>query len=265
MILERIVAVKRQEVERLKERLPLEMARRSVADLPPARGFARALRKSADPVALIAEVKKASPSKGVIMHDFDPLRQAKAYEAAGASCISVLTDETFFQGSIRYLTKIHQEVKLPLLRKDFIIDERQIYEARLAGADAILLITALLSPQQLLEYRQLAESLGMDALVEVHDEKELGIALAAGSTLVGVNNRDLRDFSVDLQTTAKVAKQVPPQVLLVSESGIASPQDVLFVQKAGAQAILVGETLMRADSVSQAVAHLLGRKKRQEG
>jgi indole-3-glycerol phosphate synthase len=258
MILDQIVAVKRQEVERLSQTFQLDAVEKEIASLPPTRGFRRRLEDARGPVALIAEVKKASPSKGVIASDFDPVRIAKEYESCGASCISVLTDAQFFQGSAADLTQVKRVVSLPLLRKDFIIDERQIYEARRIGADAVLLIAAILTGKQLRDFRLLAESLGLDALVEVHDERELEQALHSGATLVGVNNRDLPDFTVDLQTTARLAQSLPPGVFLVSESGIRDHEDVMFVCEAGARAILVGETLMRARSIRQAVETLLG-------
>jgi indole-3-glycerol phosphate synthase len=258
MILDQIIAVKRQELERLAETFQLGTVEKKIASLPSTRGFRRTLEEAGGPVALIAEVKKASPSKGVIAAHFDPVHIASQYEAFGAACISVLTDVRFFQGSPKYLTNVSQTVKLPILRKDFIIDERQIYEARLIGADAILLIAAVLSERELRNFRRLAESLGLDALVEVHDERELDRALSSGATLIGVNNRDLHDFTVDLHTTARLADCIPPGTFLVSESGISSYADVEFVRSAGAKAILVGESLMRAQSIQHAIKTLLG-------
>src|SRR4051794_16635832 len=213
-------------------------------------------------VALIAEVKKASPSAGVICADFDPVRIAKEYEAAGASCLSVLTDEKFFQGSLAYLKEIRSAVKLPLLRKDFIIDERQILEAVECGADAILLIVAILSDGDLERFHQLATDAGLAALVEVHDEEELERALRIGARLIGVNNRNLKTFTVDVGTTEKLAGKAfashsSDEVLLVAESGIHSRADVERVSRAGAAAILVGESLMRGD-ISGKAAELIG-------
>ena len=259
MILDRIVQVKKEEVERLAQSFDPSQVRDTIASLPETRGFAAALRNATDMVGLIAEVKKASPSKGIIRPDFDPNAIAQVYERAGASCLSVLTDVQFFQGHADYLRGIRQVVNLPLLRKDFIIDEKQIYEARIIGADCILLIAAILTTEQMKEYRELAESLGLDVLVEVHDETELQRALDAGSTLLGVNNRDLRDFTVDLDTTARIAKLVPQDRLLVSESGIVTHDDVCTVKAAGAHAILVGETLMRDPQITPAIDALLGR------
>jgi indole-3-glycerol phosphate synthase len=215
-------------------------------------------------VALIAEVKKASPSAGVICPDFDPVRIAKQYEAAGASCLSVLTDEKFFQGSLDYLKQIRAAVKLPLLRKDFIIDERQILEAVEWGADAILLIVAILTDEQLKNFHQLATEASLAALVEVHDEEELDRALAAGATLIGVNNRNLKTFTVDLATTERLAHKLfsSPATrhssLLVAESGIHTRTDVERLSRAGAKAILVGESIVKNPAgIAEKIADLL--------
>jgi indole-3-glycerol phosphate synthase len=260
MILDRIVEVKKQEVERLARTFDSGQVAEQIAALPPTRGFENALRQSNGLMALIAEVKKASPSKGVIRPDFDPAAIAQLYERSGANCLSVLTDREFFQGHSSYLRTVRQVVKLPLLRKDFIIDEKQIYEARLIGADCILLIAAILSTEQLKEYSDLANQLGLDVLVEVHDEAELQRALEAKPTLLGVNNRDLRSFSVDIGNTGRLAKLVPEGTLLVSESGIATHDDVLKAKECGAKAILVGETLMRSDDIAGAIDDLMGRE-----
>ncbi|MFD2171125.1 indole-3-glycerol phosphate synthase TrpC [Tumebacillus lipolyticus] len=259
MILDKIVAVKREEVAELARSFSRTKAEAEIAALPETRGFEKALRSADSPIALIAEVKKASPSKGIIRADFDPAKIASLYAKSGASCLSVLTDKQFFQGHADYLRSVRETVELPLLRKDFLIDEKQIYEARLLGADCILLIAAILSTDQMREYLDLARSLDLDVLTEVHDEAELGRALTAGATLIGINNRDLRDFSVDLGTTARLAAQVPAGTLLVSESGIVTYEDVLQVKSAGAAAILVGETLMRDPQIAPAVDRLLGR------
>lgn len=214
-------------------------------------------------IALIAEVKKASPSAGVICPDFDPVRIAREYEAAGASCLSVLTDEKFFQGSLQYLKAIRKAVQLPLLRKDFIIDERQIREAIDWGADAILLIVSILDDVQLRTFHSLAVQAGLAALVEVHDEHELDRALAAEAKLIGVNNRDLKTFQVDLGATERLAEKLRgaqggPEKLLVAESGIHTRADVERLAKAGARAILVGESLVRHGDISAKVGELLG-------
>ena len=215
-------------------------------------------------IALIAEVKKASPSAGVICENFDPVRIAKEYEAAGASCLSVLTDEKFFQGSLDYLRQIRQAVKLPLLRKDFIIDERQILEAIEWGADAILLIVAILDDSQLQKFHTLAAEAGLAALVEVHDETELDRALATGAQLIGVNNRNLKTFNVDLATTERLAAKLFPTpdtrhpTLLVAESGIHTRADVERLANCGAKAVLVGESLVRGGDIRAKVRVLLG-------
>jgi indole-3-glycerol phosphate synthase len=224
------------------------------------------------PIALIAEVKKASPSAGVICPNFDPVRIAKEYEAAGASCLSVLTDEKFFQGSLDYLRQIRAAVKLPLLRKDFIIDERQILEAIEWGADAILLITAILSDEQLKKFHSLATEAGLAALVEVHDEAELERALKISPLLIGVNNRNLKTFKVDLATTESLAarlkrragfqpaldRQDARPTLLVAESGIHTRADVERLQQCGAKAIVVGESLMKHGDIGAKVHELIG-------
>jgi indole-3-glycerol phosphate synthase len=266
-ILDTIVEQKKREITRLPKRTV------SAADLRDAlqkrggtRDFAGALRKPrAGPVALIAEVKKASPSAGVICPDFDPLRIAREYEAAGASCLSVLTDEKFFQGSLDHLRQIRNAVKLPLLRKDFIIDERQILEAVEWGADAILLIAAILSDVQLKRFHSAAVEAGLAALVEVHDETELKRALAIGAQLIGVNNRDLKTFKVDLATTERLAQALvagDPAILsrkiLVAESGIHTRADVERLARCGAKAILVGESLMQNGNTPAKVRELLG-------
>jgi indole-3-glycerol phosphate synthase len=261
-ILDEIVEVKRREVAKLPERLlAAGDLRDALLERGDRRDFARALRKPRfGTTALIAEVKKASPSAGVICKDFDPVRIAKEYEAAGASCLSVLTDEQFFQGSLDYLRQIRATVKLPLLRKDFIIDERQILEAIEWGADAILLIVAILGDAQLKRFHALAIEAGLAVLVEVHDEVELDRALAIGAELIGVNNRNLKTFKVDLGTTERLATKIVARnsSLLVAESGIHTRADVERLAKCGAKAILVGESLMKGGNIGSKVKELLG-------
>ena len=263
-ILETIVAQKRLEVATLAqgEVTPADLeavARR----LGPRRDFAGALRQpGAGPIRLIAEVKKASPSAGIICADFDPVRIAREYEAAGASCLSVLTDEKFFQGSLAYLKQIRSAVSLPLLRKDFLIDECQILEALEWGADAILLIVAILSDAQLKHFLELAAVAGLAALVEVHDENELDRALAAGAEIIGVNNRDLKTFKVDLATTERLAGKLPEPthghpLTLVAESGIHTRADVERLVRCRADAILVGESLLRGANIREKARELL--------
>lgn len=260
MYLERIVETKKSEVEHLAAVFSLADAERRIAELAPARGFHRALASGRKrEMGLIAEVKKASPSKGLIRPDFHPVELAKSYEAAGTDCISVLTDETYFQGSGAYLSAIREAVKVPLLRKDFVIDERQIYEARLLGADAVLLIAAILSDAQLRDYLKMVAALGLDALVEVHDREEMERVLALGTAgLIGINNRNLRTFEVSLETTAALAELVPPEVTLISESGIRTREDIAYLAANGAKGVLIGETFMRQADVGQAVHELMG-------
>ncbi|MFS0722641.1 indole-3-glycerol phosphate synthase TrpC [Paenibacillus sp. 1P07SE] len=260
MFLDTIVAAKRREVERLAEGFEVQDYERRIAALPPCRGFEKALTERRQRnLGLIAEVKKASPSKGLIRADFDPVALARIYEEAGADCISVLTDVEFFQGSPDYLTAVSEAVRVPLLRKDFIIDHRQVYEARLMGADAILLIAAILSAGQLAEYDTLARSLGMDVLVEVHDAQELATVLEVGqATLIGVNNRDLRSFSTDLKTTERLIGMMPKTATVISESGIAAPEDIGYLESIGAHGVLIGESFMRQADVREAVDTIMG-------
>lgn len=260
MYLDKIVETKRREVAALAEQFSQKEAERLIAGMGPTRGFHRALTEGRKrELGLIAEVKKASPSKGLIRPDFHPVEIARSYEAAGADCISVLTDEAYFQGSGEYLQAIRDAVQLPLLRKDFIIDERQIYEARLLGADAVLLIAAILDDAQLRDYLQIAASLGLDSLVEVHDDTELERVLGLGTAkLIGINNRNLKTFETTLQVTADLAKQVPAGITLISESGIQSSKDIQFLADCGAKGVLIGETFMRKLDVEQAVHEVMG-------
>jgi len=251
-VLQEIVAHKRQEVDQRKA----ERSAVSVDGAPPVRDFAGALRGNT--VRLIAEVKMASPSKGVMRADFDPVDLARTYAQSGAACISVLTDERFFRGHDRYLTQIREAVDVPLLRKEFIIDGWQIAESRALGADAILLIVAILTPGQIHAYQALAQDLGMAALVETHTEDELKIALDLGCPLIGINNRNLHTFETTLATTERLAAMVPRtgEHLLVSESGIYTAADVERVARCGAEAILVGEALVREGDVAAKVREL---------
>ena len=252
MILDDIVARKKQEVGDLHRAgiVPPEHA------VPPPRGFMRALTGKGS-IAVIAEAKKASPSKGVIRADFDPVAIARKYLAGGASAMSVLTDQPFFAGDLQYIPLVRAAVPLPVLRKDFIIDPMQIEEASVFGADAVLLIAAILETGQIRDFRQMAEAMQMDVLVEVHDEYELEKAMKAGSRLLGVNNRNLRDFSVDLETTFRIKRQVADEVPLVSESGIRDRHDIKRLAAAGVAAALIGETLMRADDEAEVLRLLL--------
>lgn len=252
MILDTIVARKYEEVAELKRRgLPT-----LTKPVDPPRGFIKALVKHPG-VSIIAEAKKASPSKGVIQPDFDPVRIARNYKQGGAHCLSVLTDVDFFQGSLDYIPLVRETVDLPVIRKDFIIDPLQIEEAHAVGADAILLIVAILDTEQVRDFRLLAESMGMDALVEVHDERELDSALTAGSRLIGINNRNLNDFSVSLKTTFTLRKKIPTEIPVVSESGITTVEDMRRLKEAGVAAALIGESLMRAGQQDQLLREFL--------
>jgi indole-3-glycerol phosphate synthase len=257
-VLERIIAYKRDEVAaRKKVRTQLQLDAAIDRQERP-RGFARALR-DADGPALIAEIKKASPSKGIIRDKFDPPALARAYAAGGAHCLSVLTDAPSFQGHEDFLVAARKACALPVLRKDFMIDEWQIAESRAIGADAILIILAAVDDALVSDFKDAAEAFGMDALVEVHDEREMARALRMGLKLIGVNNRSLATFETDLAVTERLAAMAPDDVLLVSESGIVTHDDVARLQAAGAKALLVGESLMRQDDVEAATKALLGR------
>jgi indole-3-glycerol phosphate synthase len=249
MILDTIVAKKKLEVAALRSKgiqLPPAFRGREIA---PPRGFRSTLMRYPD-VSIIAEVKKASPSKGVICADFRPVDIAVNYQENGAQAISVLTDVDFFQGALVYMMQVRDAVALKVLRKDFIIDELQIKEAHAHGADAILLIAAILDLNQLREYQACAGEYGMDVLVEVHDEWETELALEGGSTLIGINNRNLKDFSMDLETTFRLKKLIPEEIPVVSESGLKTAEDFRRLRDAGISAALVGETLMRAGADS---------------
>lgn len=258
MILDDIIAYKKEELAETKRGVSLTEMKRRSADAGTLRGFGNALAAEGG-IKLIAEVKKASPSKGVIREDFDPVKIAGTYQESGASCISVLTEKKFFQGSLAYLAQIRKATVLPLLRKDFIIDEYQIFEARAAGADAILLIAACLEKQQLQDLLGIAGLIGLDVLVESHTYKELDKTLLAGARLVGINNRNLSTFAVRLQTTIDLLKDIPEDRIVVSESGIKTRDDVVMLEKAGVDAILVGESLMRETDIEGKVKVLLGK------
>ncbi|MDO9040867.1 MAG: indole-3-glycerol phosphate synthase TrpC [Desulfocapsaceae bacterium] len=258
MILDTIVAKKKEEVALLRARgihLPSAFAHKPI---DPPRGFRQALIDYPG-VAIIAEVKKASPSKGVIRPDFDPVAIARNYEDSGAQAISVLTDEQFFQGSLLYLLQVREEVKLPVLRKEFIIDELQIQEAHVHGADAILLMASILDAYQLRDFQACARSYGMDCLVEVHDEQELEVVLGVGCSLIGVNNRNLKDFSMDIETTFRLKKLIPADIPVVGESGLKTRADLQRLQEEGITAALIGETLMRGSAGGNTLQGLRGR------
>ncbi len=257
-ILRKILAHKLAEVAEQAERLPVSELRRRLEFAPPVRPFARAIRAriQAGRPAIIAEVKKASPSRGLLRADFDPAAIAASYERGGATCLSVLTDREFFQGGEEYLREALEACSLPILRKDFMIDAYQVYEARAMGADCILLIVAALDDARLHELALLATELGMDILVEVHDAGELDRALVLDTPLVGINNRDLRTFNTRLETTLDLLEQVPAGRVVVTESGIHEPADVARMRAAGVQTFLVGEAFMRAEDPGARLADL---------
>ncbi len=256
-ILDKIVATKRQEIEAARQACPERELRAQLPDAPPVRDFFAPLAAEG-PIKLIAEVKKASPSKGLIRADFEPLEIARQYARHGATCISVLTDETYFQGRLEYLRRIREHVELPLLRKDFILDTYQLLEARCAGADAVLLIAECLDDCNLRKLHNESLELGLTPLVEFYDEENLERVLEAGASLIGINNRDLRTFQTDLGHTVRLRSRVPTRCVVVGESGIHSHQDVMRLAEAGVDAILVGEHLMSQADVGAAVRALLG-------
>jgi len=261
LILDDIAEAKRLEVEAKKR------AGRAIGGHQPApdsrfqaRDFVSSVRRAGEDLPrVIAEVKRASPSRGVIREDFDPVSIARAYESAGASALSVLTDERFFQGHIDHLRACRNAVRLPVLRKDFVIDPYQIHEARAAGADAVLLIAALLDTDALREFRREAEGLGMAALVEAHDERELESALESGAHIVGINNRDLQTFQVDVETTFRLVSMIPRERIIVSESGIGTRDDLKRLADAGVDAALIGETLLSAPDPGAKLRELIGK------
>ena len=255
-ILDKIIATKRVEIKAAREARPLKELLAELNAAPPRRDFFSALNR--DGIQLIAEVKKASPSRGIIRADFDPVHIAQAYERAGAACVSVLTDRDYFQGSLDYLRRIRQAVSIPVLRKDFILDHYQLVEARAAGADAVLLIAECLDDCNLRKLHNEALELGLTPLIEFYEPRNLVRVLEAGASLIGVNNRDLRTFETDLEHTVRMRSQVPEDCLLVGESGIYSHQDVCRLAEAGVDAILVGEKLMASPDVEAAVAELMG-------
>jgi len=258
-ILDKIVATKRREIARAKVEMPEDVLRQRLDDAPPPRDFFAALARPGR-IRLIAEVKKASPSKGVIRADFHPSEIARTYEAHGADCISVLTDEEYFQGSLDYLREVRATVGLPVLRKDFIVDPYQVVEARTAGADAVLLIAECLDDALLKTLHDLIVDLGMTPLVELFEPDNLPRVLDAGARLVGINNRDLRTFETDLQHTLKLRTRVPSDRLVVGESGIRTREDVERLESAGVNAMLVGESLMAEADIGAGVERLLGRQ-----
>lgn len=256
-ILEQLADHARQRTEQAKRVLPPEEIRHQALSLPKEDfPFQQALKKPG--VSFICECKKASPSKGLIAPNFPYLEIAKEYEAAGADCISVLTEPKWFLGNDEYLKKIAEAVLIPCLRKDFTVDEYQIYQAKVLGASAVLLICSVLTEDQMKDYIRICDELGLSALVEVHDEQEVQMAINAGARIIGVNNRNLKDFSVDTDNSRRLRELIPPNVLFVSESGVRTAEDVETLRKIGADAVLIGETLMRASDKRAKLAELRG-------
>ena len=256
-ILDRLAAYAQERVTAAKQNISVEELKERAVSLP--RGdfaFEKALKK--DDIAFICECKKASPSKGVIAGDFPYLQIAKAYESAGADCISVLTEPKWFLGSDRYLQEIAAAVHIPCLRKDFTVDAYMLYEAKCLGAAAVLLICSILSEEQIKAYIQICDTLGLSALVEAHDEAEVKTALRCGARIIGVNNRNLKDFSVDTDNSRRLRRLIPKDVVFVSESGVKTPEDVQLLREVGADAVLIGETLMRAADKKQILNELRG-------
>lgn len=256
-ILDKLADYARERVETEKKVVPLDAVKSRATALPKGNfEFGNALKK--DGISFICECKKASPSKGVIAEDFPYLKIAKDYEAAGADCISVLTEPKWFLGSGKYLKEIAEAVSVPCIRKDFVVDEYMIYEAKLLGAKAVLLICSILTAQQIKDYIAVCDSLGMSALVEAHDAEEVQMAVDCGARIIGVNNRNLKDFSVDTGNSRQLRELVPKDVIFVSESGVQSAEDIALLRDAGVDAVLIGEALMRAEDKSAKLAELRG-------
>ncbi len=260
MILDKLAASARVRVDRLKAERPLESVREEALSIKPEKPFCFEAALKKEDIAFICEVKKASPSKGLIAPDFPYVHIAKDYEAAGADAISVLTEPEYFLGSDDYLSAVKRAVNIPVIRKDFTIDPYQIYEARIIGADAVLLICALLDTEALTEYIRIADTLGLTALVEAHDAAEVASALEAGARVIGVNNRNLKTFEVDIENSARLRQLVPEHITFVSESGIKTSGDIDALRKNGTDAVLIGETLMRSSRKAEELARLRGER-----
>lgn len=259
-ILQKIIRQKQQVVAERKRKIPLQVLQEKLSQAPKPRGFIQAIQDklNARKIAVIAEIKKASPSKGVIRQDFNPVEIANSYAKHGACCLSILTDEEFFQGSDECLKQVRAAVALPILRKDFMMDTYQIYESRIIGADCILLIVAALSDEQLKEFSILAQQLNLDVLVEVHDAAELDRALKLNTQLIGINNRDLRTFTTRLGTTLDLLKKIPQDKIIVTESGIHTRADIALMKKRGVNTFLIGEAFMSANDPGEKLAELVG-------
>jgi indole-3-glycerol phosphate synthase len=257
-VLDRIVAHKRTEIEQARSAVSEVELTARLADVPPVRDFVAAIR-NAPGIGLIAEVKKASPSAGLIREDFDPVEIARIYESSGATCLSVLTDEHFFQGHLDFLRAIRAEVSIPVMRKEFVLDRYQVLEARAAGADCVLLIAECLNDCELRDLYFYASELGMECLVELYEPDNLDRVLKLDPSLIGINNRNLKTFVTDLKHTTELKKQIPNSKLLISESGIRTHEDVVFLEQHGVRGILVGESLMRQPDIGLATRTLLGK------
>ena len=254
-ILNKILVDKKHEVELYKKLFPLSFIIEQIGKIKPARDFKKAISKNR--LTLIAEIKKASPSKGDIVKDFNPEKIAKSYKKVGVDAVSVLTERNYFKGDLEYLKIVRKTINVPILRKDFIIDEYQLYGAKLYGADAVLLICAILTPETLKKFITTARKLKMHVLVEVHSKAELNVALKSGAEIIGINNRNLKTFKVDLKTTEKLIKFIPKNKIVVSESGIKTREDILYLKKLEVNAVLIGETLMRSKNIPAKVKELL--------
>src|SRR3989339_559810 len=254
-ILKKIVSDKRREVEMYKKLFPLSFVIEQIGKIQPARDFKKAISKNR--MTLIAEIKRASPSKGELVKNFNPEKIAREYRKAGVDAVSVLTERNYFKGANEYLKIVRKNIKVPILRKDFIIDEYQLYGSKLYGADAVLLICAILKPEILKKYVQTAKKLKLYTLVEVHSKEEIRSALKSGADIIGINNRDLNTFKLDLKTTGALIKYIPEGKIVVSESGIKTREDTLYLKKLGVNAVLIGETLMRSKNIPEKIKELL--------
>ncbi len=256
MILSKIIEEKRKEVDRDQRMLSFSSVKKQAESMYIHSSFKRNISRKGH-INLIAEIKRSSPSKGIIRADFDPVRIALTYNAAGASAISVLTDERFFDGKLSYIKTVKDRVSVPVLRKDFIIDEYQVYQSAVAGADAILLIANILTTEELTRYYNTAKTLGMDVLVEVHNSEEVEKVLATPASIIGINNRDLGDFNVDLSVTQHLIRMIPENKVIVSESGIQSYEEIMFLKSLGVNAVLIGETFMRSENIGEKIRELM--------
>jgi len=256
MMLSKIIEEKRREIDKAEKKVSLNDIKKEAESLYVRSTFKKNISRKGH-INLIAEIKKSSPSKGIIRANFDPVKIALTYQAAGAGAVSVLTDERFFDGKLEYLGKIKERITIPILRKDFIIDEYQIYESAARGADAILLISHILTREELRRYLDVTKSLGMDALVEVHNEEEVEKALNVNAPIIGINNRDLTTFTVDVSITQRLMRLLPDTKIIVSESGITSYEEVMFLKSLGVNAVLIGETFMRTENIGRKVRELM--------